>query len=190
MNEAPHATCFYSLLASPIGELLLTSDGDSLTRVSMPLERGKPAPEPKPSWRRDDAASALRQARDQLRAYFAGELFVFDLPLSMAGTPFQRRVWQGLLEVPFGATWSYAELARHVGHPGASRAVGAANGRNPIAIIVPCHRVIGANGTLTGYGGGLERKKWLLDHETGAMARFSATERVSRRRVAGVSRAY
>ena len=108
--------------------------------------------------------------RQQLDAYFAGELQTFDLPLHMAGTPFQKQVWQGLLTIPYGTTISYAELARRIGRPGASRAVGAANGRNPIGIIVPCHRVIGANGTLTGYGGGLDRKEWLIAHEAGALS--------------------
>ena len=102
---------------------------------------------------------------EQLEAYFAGSRQTFDVPLALAGTDFQRRVWEGLLEIPYGHTMSYGELARRVGRPGASRAVGLANGRNPVAIIVPCHRVIGANGTLTGYGGGLDRKVWLLDHE-------------------------
>jgi methylated-DNA-[protein]-cysteine S-methyltransferase len=101
----------------------------------------------------------------QLQDYFAGALRKFDLPLSLEGTDFQKRVWAGLLEIPFGETVSYGELARSVGRPSASRAVGMANGRNPIAVIVPCHRVIGASGSLVGYGGGLDRKVWLLQHE-------------------------
>ncbi len=108
-------------------------------------------------------------ARDQLRAYFAGELRTFELPLRMAGTPYQRLAWNGLLTIPFGATISYAEQARRIGRPGAARAVGSANGRNPISIVVPCHRVIGADGTLTGYGGGLDRKEWLLRHEASVL---------------------
>jgi methylated-DNA-[protein]-cysteine S-methyltransferase len=111
----------------------------------------------------DDAG--FREVRDQLRAYFEGELHEFELPLRMKGTDFQRRVWKELMNIPFGMTISYAEQARRIGRPGAARAVGAANGRNPISIVVPCHRVIGANGTLTGYGGGLDRKQWLLEHE-------------------------
>src|SRR5262249_7022034 len=103
--------------------------------------------------------------------FFAGELRTFDLPLGMHGTPFQKQVWQGLLTIPYGTTMSYAQLAARIGRPGASRAVGAANGKNPIGIIVPCHRVIGANGTLTGYGGGLDRKQWLLTHEANVLAR-------------------
>ncbi len=167
MIEATGGTCLYSVMMSPIGELLLTSDGEALTGLHMSLRQGKPAPGPGPTWKRDDRA--LRPAREQLRAYFAGELRVFELQLRMMGTPFQRLVWNGLLEIPFGATWSYAELARHVGRPGASRAVGAANGRNPIGIVVPCHRVIGSDGTLTGYGGGVDRKEWLLCHEASTL---------------------
>ena len=101
----------------------------------------------------------------QLDAYFAGELTTFDIEVNLIGTPFQMVVWAHLREIPYGETISYGELARRVGNPNASRAVGLANGRNPVAIIVPCHRVIGANGSLTGYGGGLERKSWLLEHE-------------------------
>jgi len=100
-----------------------------------------------------------------LRDYFAGTLHAFDLPLAPRGTPFQLAVWNALLEVPWGETISYAELARRVGKPSAVRAVGAANGANPIPVIIPCHRVIGSNGSLTGYGGGIERKQWLLAHE-------------------------
>jgi methylated-DNA-[protein]-cysteine S-methyltransferase len=102
----------------------------------------------------------------QLAEYFAGARRTFNLPLALRGTPFQERVWKMLTEIGFGETWSYGELAKRIGNPQASRAVGLANGANPISIIVPCHRVIGANGTLTGYGGGLERKRWLLSHET------------------------
>jgi methylated-DNA-[protein]-cysteine S-methyltransferase len=159
----------YSYHPSPIGELLLTWDDGALTGLCMGEHRRGEALRPDPRWRRDD--SALRAVHDQLRAFFAGKLRKFDLPLCMEGTPFQRLVWEGLVEIPFGATASYAELARRIGHPGASRAVGAANGRNPIGIIVPCHRVIGANGTLTGYGGGLDRKEWLLRHEASVMGK-------------------
>jgi methylated-DNA-[protein]-cysteine S-methyltransferase len=115
--------------------------------------------------------SLLDEARRQLVAYFAGRLKVFDLPLAPNGTEFQRRVWSALTKIPFGATTSYAQLARRVGNEAAVRAVGAANGRNPIPIIVPCHRVIGSNGSLTGFGGGLPRKQWLLRHE-GAQGEF------------------
>lgn len=102
---------------------------------------------------------------EQLDAYFRGERKQFDLPLDALGTPFQKSVWQGLIKIPYGVTASYGDIAKMLGKPTASRAVGGANGKNPIWIIVPCHRVIGANGTLTGYAGGIKRKKWLLDHE-------------------------
>ncbi len=152
---------FHTYLESPLGDLLLTGDGTHLTGLYMPPQ--KHAPEPGAGWVRNDAV--FTEAIRQLRAYFAGELAVFDLPLNADGSEFQRRVWRGLQDIPFGETWSYAQLARHIGQPGASRAVGLANGRNPISIIIPCHRVIGANGSLTGYGGGLDRKRWLLAHE-------------------------
>ena len=167
MNES--ASTVYSYFSSPVGELLLTWDDGALTGLYMTKHKGKDAPGPQPGWRRDD--SAFRIVHEQLRAFFAGELRTFDLPLRMEGTPFQRKVWEGLLGIPFGATASYAELAGRIGRPGAARAVGAANGRNPIGIIVPCHRVIGANGTLTGYGGGLDRKEWLLRHEARVLDR-------------------
>jgi methylated-DNA-[protein]-cysteine S-methyltransferase len=117
-----------------------------------------------PEWRRDD--SAFTEACGQLDEYFAGERTEFDLPLNPAGTPFQRRVWDALKTIPYGEIRSYGEIAEQIGRPGAARAVGLANGRNPISIVVPCHRVIGASGALTGYGGGLERKQYLLDLET------------------------
>jgi O-6-methylguanine DNA methyltransferase len=112
-------------------------------------------------------ARPLRAAAEQLDQYFAGARRRFDLPLDLPGTPFQQRVWQALSEIPFGETLSYGQLAARIGKPGAARAVGLANNRNPISIIVPCHRVIGADGSLTGYGGGLDRKRWLLAHEAG-----------------------
>jgi methylated-DNA-[protein]-cysteine S-methyltransferase len=146
----------YDSIDSPIGELLLASDGNALTAVHMD---GTPAP----GWRRDPGA--LREPAEQLRAYFAGRLREFDLPLAPHGTPFQQEVWGALREIPYGSTISYAELAAAVGRPHAARAVGAANGRNPLAVVVPCHRVIGASGALTGYGGGLGRKRLLLDLE-------------------------
>jgi methylated-DNA-[protein]-cysteine S-methyltransferase len=162
---------YYSTCASPVGELLLTSTEGELTGLSMTLKQGKPASAPEAHWRRDD--TALRLTRQQLEAYFAGELQTFDLPLHMAGTAFQKQVWRGLLTITYGTTISYAELAARIGRPGASRAVGAANGRNPIGIIVPCHRVIGADGYLTGYGGGLDRKQWLISHEASVLDRQS-----------------
>jgi methylated-DNA-[protein]-cysteine S-methyltransferase len=155
--------CLYTHFSSPIGPLLLQSDGNALTALHLPEERGKSAASPPSGAMRADAA--FREARQQLEAYFAGDLRVFDLRLRPAGTAFQRLVWEELLRIPYGASISYAEQARRIGRPGAARAVGAANGRNPIAIVIPCHRVIGANGSLTGYGGGIALKEWLLGHE-------------------------
>ncbi len=160
---------FYRRMSSPIGELLLTTNGEALTGVYMaPHEIGD-------GWRRDDAV--LLPAVEQLESYFAGDLREFDVPLTLDGTDFQRRVWTALRAIPYGTTISYGELARRIGQPTASRAVGAANGCNPISIIVPCHRVIGANGTLTGYGGGLDRKQWLLKHEAATLGTTTAKER-------------
>jgi methylated-DNA-[protein]-cysteine S-methyltransferase len=154
-------TVFYHVMPSPIGDLTLVSNGRALTGVYMSDCRGSINLEP--GWRRDEAE--LDPVARQLAAYFAGELREFDIPLAPEGTAFQKRVWMELCRIPFGETISYGHLARRIGQPTASRAVGLANGRNPIAIIVPCHRVIGADGSLTGYGGGLDRKKWLLVHE-------------------------
>jgi methylated-DNA-[protein]-cysteine S-methyltransferase len=151
MNESTCGGVCYSFYPSPIGELLLTSDGDALTGLHMVLHKGKSTPRPEPGWQRDD--SRFKEVRDQLSAYFSGRLRDFELPLRMDGTRFQRLVWEELRRIPFGATLSYADLARRIGRPGASRAVGSANGRNPIALVVPCHRVIAADGTLGGYGG-------------------------------------
>jgi methylated-DNA-[protein]-cysteine S-methyltransferase len=146
---------------SPLGPLTLTAAGGALTRLHMHEQRH--APPRSDEWERDDAA--FKDVVEQLEAYFAGTRHEFDVPLDLEGTAFQRRVWAGLCDIPYGETISYGELARRVGSPKASRAVGLANGRNPVAIIVPCHRVIGADGSLTGYGGGLDRKVWLLEHE-------------------------
>jgi methylated-DNA-[protein]-cysteine S-methyltransferase len=148
-------------MESPVGTLTLTAVDGRLTGLHMDGQRH--APTSSEDRERDD--DGLAAVVDQLEAYFAGSRETFDVPLDLQGTDFQRRVWAGLLEIPYGETMSYGELARRVARPGASRAVGLANGRNPVAIIVPCHRVIGADGTLTGYGGGLDRKVWLLDHE-------------------------
>jgi methylated-DNA-[protein]-cysteine S-methyltransferase len=150
----------YAVVPGPIGNLLLTSDGSALTGLHMDPGEGFTID---PSWEEGD--DVLSRTADQLRAYFAGELRQFDLPLALAGTPFQQRVWRELRRVPYGQTISYQELARRVGNPKASRAVGAANGQNPVAVIVPCHRIIASDGTLGGFGGGLERKEWLLNHE-------------------------
>ncbi len=147
---------------SPIGPLTLVAAGDALAGVYMVDQRHLPDL----AFERDD--TILPAVREQLEAYFRRELKEFDVPLAMAGTPFQQAVWVGLQQIPYGETWSYGQLAEHLGKPGASRAVGLANGKNPCSVVVPCHRVVGSTGSLTGYGGGLERKQWLLDLERGA----------------------
>jgi methylated-DNA-[protein]-cysteine S-methyltransferase len=152
----------FSYFDSPIGRLLLTCDGTALSGLYMEPSR---KPQSTDGWVEDGAAGPLAAAARQLSEYFAGSRREFDIPLSFQGTVFQTRVWRMLGEIPYGATWSYGALAKRLDNPGASRAVGLANGRNPIAIVVPCHRVIGADGSLTGYGGGLQRKRWLLAHE-------------------------
>jgi methylated-DNA-[protein]-cysteine S-methyltransferase len=154
---------YYTYVDSPIGRLLLHSDGHAVTALYMDVpDHPWPAHD---GWVDDGGAGPLPETTRQLREYFAGARRDFDLPLRLHGTAFQRRVWDTLTEIPYGATWSYGELAKRIENPNASRAVGLANGRNPISIVVPCHRVIGADGSLTGYGGGLERKRWLLAHE-------------------------
>jgi len=156
---------YHTTTDSPIGELLLVGDGTALSGLYM---QAGPAPKRiDPSWERSDAAFV--DAVEQLAEYFDGRRLEFDLPLAPQGPPFQRQVWQALREIPYGETITYGEQARRIGHPDAARAVGAANGQNPIAVIVPCHRVIGANGSLTGFGGGLERKRLLLDLEADAV---------------------
>ncbi|HEY1368466.1 MAG TPA: methylated-DNA--[protein]-cysteine S-methyltransferase [Gaiellaceae bacterium] len=149
----------YTILPSPIGDLMLAGHGRRLTLVEM-LDS---APQPPAGWTRDDRA--LADARGQLAAYFAGELRDFDLELDPVGTPFDRSVWEAVSAIPYGTTTTYRELAAHIGRPTAVRAVGTANGRNPIPIVIPCHRVIGTDGTLRGYGGGLDRKRRLLELE-------------------------
>lgn len=146
----------YTVVDSPIGPLTVTAEGASITGLHM-----APAKVEK-SWKRDDRAKPLLEAKKQLGEYFKGLRTRFDLPLAPKGTPFQLKVWEALREIPYGETRSYVDIAEYVGNPGASRAVGGANGRNPIAVIVPCHRVIAADGTLGGFGGGLDRKRKLL----------------------------
>ena len=145
---------------SPVGDLILTASETALTGVFFPTSRhtregGVDGP--------DNAV--LASTRHQLSEYFAGTRTSFDLPLDPRGTPFELRVWEELRAIPYGATRSYSDIARRLGDPRSTRAVGAANGKNPIPIIVPCHRVIGAHGELTGFGGGIDRKRWLLEHE-------------------------
>jgi methylated-DNA-[protein]-cysteine S-methyltransferase len=153
---------FFSTLETPIGRLLLVArSGGHLSGLYM--EDHARGPLQDAGWIQDEALFA--EARRQVRAYFDGARTSFDLPLSFGGTPFQRRVWEALRGIPFGETITYAELARRVGAPNGSRAVGGANARNPISIVVPCHRVVGSDGSLTGYAGGEARKRWLLDLE-------------------------
>ncbi|AWI31904.1 methylated-DNA--[protein]-cysteine S-methyltransferase [Streptomyces sp. ICN441] len=153
----------HTVTDSPYGPLTLVATDSVLSGLYMTRQRHRPGeetfgdPDPRP----------FREVIRQLDAYFTGELKRFDLPLHLAGTPFQRTVWEQLLLIPYGETRTYGELAGALGNPGASRAVGLANGRNPIGIIVPCHRVVGASGSLTGYGGGLDRKQRLLAFERG-----------------------
>ena len=152
---------YYDYLDTPIGRLLLAVDGEGLRHIDFESDR-----HPTPigaDWER--GRGALHEARAQLIAYFEGRLTVFDLPLAPQGTQFQQQVWLELLRIPYGATATYGGIARHIGDASATRAVGAANGRNPLPIVVPCHRVIGADGSLTGFGGGLPVKRFLLDHE-------------------------
>jgi methylated-DNA-[protein]-cysteine S-methyltransferase len=151
----------YDTIESPIGRIVLAGSGESLSFVGLPESRN-PIVIPG-EWKRDPEAFA--EARQQFAAYFSGSLREFSLRLSPQGTEFRQRVWQALCTIPYATTISYAELARRIGNPKASRAVGLANGANPLSIIVPCHRVIGANGSLTGYGGGLKAKQFLLDLE-------------------------
>ena len=149
----------YQIIITPCGPLRLALDECALARVDF-LDPGTLTPG---DWREDKVA--LTPFAEQFTAYFAGTLQRFELPLALTGTPFQQRVWLALAEIPYGQTRSYGEQAASIGQPTAVRAVGAANGRNPLPIILPCHRVIGRDGSLTGYAGGLTRKRWLLEHE-------------------------
>jgi methylated-DNA-[protein]-cysteine S-methyltransferase len=163
------AAPLWTAVASPVGQLLIGSDGESLTELL--FERHREGTDPMldriRGGNREDADPLLRRAADQLAEYFAGARRAFELPLAPAGSSFQRQVWTELLRITYGRTASYGDVARRLGlPPGASRAVGLANGANPISIIIPCHRVIGADGSLTGYGGGLKRKRFLLDLES------------------------
>ena len=151
---------WFDELNTAIGALTIAADDSGLRYVL--FENNKYVPD-RQYWQRD--VGPTRLAREQLQQYFAGERQTFDLQLSPVGTEFQQKTWAMLAQIPFGKTWSYGELAGNIAAPKAVRAVGAANGRNPLPIILPCHRVIGSNGSLTGFGGGLTTKKWLLDHE-------------------------
>ena len=161
----PAPTLIYDVVAAPIGRLIVASNGTAVAGVWM--ANASPDDENWEDQRGIDPV--LIEARRELVAYFDRRLRVFEIPLAPNGTDFQRGVWTALTKIPYGTTISYADLARQVRNTAAVRAVGAANGRNPIPIIVPCHRVIGSDGSLTGFGGGLDRKRWLLEHE-GALA--------------------
>ncbi len=156
----------YTYLHSPVGQLLLAGTPEGvLTCVSFPAGDG--AVRPDPEWVRDKAA--VNAAAIQIQEYFAGRRRHFSIPLALEGTPFQVRVWKALTEIPYGQTRTYGDIARLIGAPAAVRAVGLANGQNPLPIVVPCHRVIGKDGSLTGYGGGLNIKRALLDLERGSL---------------------
>jgi len=152
---------FYDTFDSPIGPLTVAGDGQGIHHIL--FESNRYDAKGRARWQHDP--HALREARRQLLQYLGGERQRFELSLAPHGTAFQLRVWKALADIPFGQTWSYVELARHIGHPTASRAVGAANGRNPLPIVLPCHRVIGSSGALTGFGGGLPTKAALLQLE-------------------------
>lgn len=164
------ATCdieiSYTQIESPVGPLLLAGDDSGLREIN--FVHGRHSASPDPLWKQD--RRAFNEVIAQLEAYFAGKLKDFDVPLAPEGTPFQQKVWKNLCDIPFGETISYGELARRIDNPNASRAVGLANGSNPIPIIIPCHRVIGSNGKLTGYGGGLPIKEKLLALERNQLA--------------------
>ncbi|MFJ6854525.1 methylated-DNA--[protein]-cysteine S-methyltransferase [Streptomyces sp. NPDC091271] len=164
MTTTPTSTRQHAVVDSPYGALTLVATDGVLSGLYMTGQRHRP---PEETFGVPDARPFDETVR-QLHAYFAGELKEFDLPLRLHGTDFQRGVWSELVRIPYGETRSYGELADRLGKPGASRAVGLANGRNPVGIIVPCHRVIGASGSLTGYGGGLDRKQRLLAFERGS----------------------
>jgi len=155
----------HTVVDSPVGPLTLVAEADALAGLYMDEQRHLPA-DARQGERDEDVLPGLRE---QLEAYFRGELTAFDVPLALVGTPFQQRVWAALRTIPYGTTWSYGRLAAEIGSPAASRAVGLANGRNPVGVVVPCHRVVGSTGRLTGYGGGMERKRFLLDLEQGRL---------------------
>ena len=154
----------HTVIDSPYDPLTLVAEGEHLVCLYMVDQRHRPD-DSRFGERVPPTAEPFAETDRQLREYFAGRRQEFDLPLKPQGTVFQQRVWAALREIPYGRTWTYGELAVHIGQPSASRAVGLANGKNPIGVIVPCHRVIGSDGSLTGYGGGLDRKKSLLEHE-------------------------
>lgn len=157
----------FTTVASPLGDLYVAASERGLTCLL--FDQWAHGPD-RTGWEPDDGSAILANARRQLGEYFDHQRTTFDLPLDMQGTPFQLEVWQQLTKIPYGQTTSYGEIAKRLRTPNGSRAVGAANGRNPVAIVVPCHRVIGSNGDLTGFGGGMARKEWLLKHEGGILS--------------------
>lgn len=166
------STRFCTEMESPIGPLTLVAEGGVLVAIEMrPMARARAST----GAERSDGEPTLAEARRQLAAYFAGQRRAFSLPLAPQGSPFQLRVWKALQRIPYGETTSYGEIAAAIGAPGSARAVGAANGANPLPIVVPCHRVIGADGSLTGYGGGIQRKKALLALEAAHSGLFAAS---------------
>jgi len=167
---------YFDRVASPLGELVLASDGDALSGAWFDGQRHQPPIGS--AWRRQPDLPVLRCAAAELAEYFAGERMAFGVPLAAAGTPFQRDVWRAISGVRYGGTIAYRELAERAGRPASIRAAGAATGRNPLSIIVPCHRIVGADGTLTGYAGGLARKRALLALERAALAAAPASREV------------
>jgi methylated-DNA-[protein]-cysteine S-methyltransferase len=159
---------YFDCMSSRLGEMVLASDGDALSGAWFDGQRHQP--QIGPDWQRQPGLAVLRRAAAELAEYFAGERFAFDVPLAPSGTPFQRELWRAIAGVPYGETIAYRELAARAGRPASIRAAGAATGRNPLSIIVPCHRIVGADGALTGYAGGLARKRALLalERATGA----------------------
>lgn len=155
---------FYTFMDTPIGPFLVAGNEHALFHTS--FSTGRRPREPRPDWIAE--SGPIQSYVDQFNAYFDGELTAFDMKLAPSGSPFQMQVWAALQEIPYGVTWSYGQLAKHIGDPGASQAVGAANGANPLPIVIPCHRVVGGDGTLTGFGGGLETKLTLLSLENAA----------------------
>ncbi|MBY8889038.1 methylated-DNA--[protein]-cysteine S-methyltransferase [Streptomyces sp. PTM05] len=165
MSAAGAGERVHTVIDSPYDPLTLVAQGEHLVGLYMVDQRHRPEQSTFGPRADADDHPVFAVTRDQLQEYFAGHRDTFDLPLMLRGTAFQQRVWAALREIPYGETWTYGELAHHIGQPSASRAVGLANGKNPVGVIVPCHRVVGSDGSLTGYGGGLERKRALLEHE-------------------------
>lgn len=163
---------YYSHYESPVGQLLLVGDGNNIHRIDF-ATTCRPVT-PKTSW--EFNASIFRTLTNELDAYFNGHLQRFSVTVAPNGSAFQKKVWDALQKIEYGQTCTYADIARSIGKPTASRAVGSANGRNPVSIVIPCHRVIGTNGTLTGYAGGISTKQWLLSHEAGEQPLFPFSE--------------